>query len=669
MIGSILVGMCGVFAAVTVDFGTETGAVRPLNGVNNQPVRLNGDQQWELHNANVPLMRTHDTFGMWSGKYVDIPNVFPDFDADENDPANYDFAFTDRYLEATAKAGVGIFYRLGVTIENECSIKAYNIRPPKDPAKWARICEHVVRHYNEGWANGYKWNIRYWEIWNEPENPQMWTGTREEYFALYAAAAKHLRACFPEIKIGGYASSGFFAVDARYDWEKTDHIRSFVPFFEAFLAFVKKENLPFDFFSWHLYTDDPARIATHAKYVREKLDAAGFAQTESVLNEWNRIEFGSATDDTYDEMKGPKGASFAAAAMTVMQRSGVDSAMFYDALPTRRYGALFYFPSLRTTPCYEAFAAFGELRKLGTAVKAEADERGLYVAAAKSADGEGKSVMVVNYPGDGKTRTVKLDLKGGGARYSVSRIDADHPKLVAAGEVSADGALEIPPYGLVMLQPMGRLVGVTDHGPALAETALFTVTPENGVWDKEYGRTEDPKDLMFTFRLLRHRDGIAVKASVFDDRVVTDDCTPGTLSCPSWDDDNLECFFDGDNDKSRDSRAGDGLKYGGEFTFVANGAAQSDFSGWPKSFGEKWYGTVTKVALPEGGFRLDYDMFFSWECLGKKTPPKDDEKVAFGFNICVHDDDDGHRNDHALYWKGNPEIPYRDESQFGTIEF
>ena len=26
--------------------------------------------------------------------------------------------------------------------------------PPKDYAKWARICEHVVRHYNEGWGWG-----------------------------------------------------------------------------------------------------------------------------------------------------------------------------------------------------------------------------------------------------------------------------------------------------------------------------------------------------------------------------------------------------------------------------------------------------------------------------------------------------------------------------------
>jgi hypothetical protein len=168
--------------------------------------------------------------------------------------------------------------------------------------------------------------------------------------------------------------------------------------------------------------------------------------------------------------------------------------------------------------------------------------------------------------------------------------------------------------------------------------------------------------------VVRYADGIGLKAKVIDDAVVTDDCKAGTITCPSWDDDNLECFFDGDNNKAKDSRSGGELKWGGEFTFVANGAAQSDFSGLPKSFGDKWKGTVSKTAV-NGGYELEYDMWFSWACLGRDKAPAPGEKVEFGFNICIHDDDDGKRNDHALYWKGNPAIPYRDESRFGTIEF
>ena len=201
----------------------------------------------------------------------------------------------------------------------------------------------------------------------------------------------------------------------------------------------------------------------------------------------------------------------------------------------------------------------------------------------------------------------------------------------------------------------------------LFATGTFAVTPENGVWDDEYGRTSDPDDCSFTFRVIRYDDGIGVTAAVIDDRVTTDDCEPGSVSCPGWDDDNVECFFDGDHDGSKDSRSGHGLEYGGEFTLVANGAAQSDFSGQPRGFGRTWKGTASVSPRPEGGFRIDYRLWFSWECIGRRTPPRPDEDVTFGFNICVHDDDDGGRNDRALYWTGNPALPYRDESAFGTV--
>jgi len=212
------------------------------------------------------------------------------------------------------------------------------------------------------------------------------------------------------------------------------------------------------------------------------------------------------------------------------------------------------------------------------------------------------------------------------------------------------------------------LFGERDSGPAeISATQLHTVTPQNGVWDAEYGRTDEAGNCSFSFVVVRYEDGVGVKATVRDDKVVADDCQQGSVSCPSWDDDNLECFFDGDNDKSLDARAGDGLFYGGEYTLVANGASQSDYSGRPRSFGRLWRGSVVRRDLQGGGVALDYDMWFSWRCLGRATPPDPYEDVTFGFNICVHDDDDGGRADRALYWKGNPVMPYRDESRFGTI--
>lgn len=109
-------------------------------------------------------------------------------------------------IGAIQKAGTESYYRLGTSID-WASKKTFSV-PPKDFAKWARICEHIIMHYNEGWADGFRYNLQYWEIWNEPENPpatygkSQWTGTDEEFYAFYEVASKHLKKCFPHLKIG-----------------------------------------------------------------------------------------------------------------------------------------------------------------------------------------------------------------------------------------------------------------------------------------------------------------------------------------------------------------------------------------------------------------------------------------------------------------------------------
>lgn len=415
---------------IRIDFQKNCGAVKPLHGVNNSPMRLNGTQP-EFQAAGIPFVRTHDPAGAWGGThYGDIPNIFPDFDADENDPASYDFAFTDAWLKPLVEAGVKPFYRLGVTIENNWRIKAYNIHPPKDPAKWARICEHVIRHYNEGWANGFHWDLEYWEIWNEPENPPMWTGSMEEFFELYRVTATHLRKCFPDIRIGGYGGCGFYAVTGH---NTSDFYRSFITWFHEFCKLVRREDLPFDFYSWHLYTTDPALIVEHSEYVRNTLDQYGLQKTQSIFNEWNYVDRSSKTP--WDDMKEMPGAAFVAAAFALMQHSSIDSAMYYDALPTRCYCGLFYFPSGRVTPCYYAFKAFNELYKLGTEAEAVSDQAQIYTLAAKSE--KGKAFFVVN--NGTEEQKVPLVLNGtGDAVFRQFRLDADHRELQETGIL--DGA-------------------------------------------------------------------------------------------------------------------------------------------------------------------------------------------------------------------------------------
>lgn len=430
---------------IKVDFSKVTGVIKPLHGINNSPVTY-GDELTELKEAGIPFVRLHDTAGLFGGTYfVDVPNIFPDFDADADDPASYDFAFTDAYLKGVVASGVQIFYRLGVTIENNFRIKSHRIYPPKDFNKWARICAGIVRHYNEGWANGFNYGIEYWEIWNEPENPPMWTGTREQYYELYRVAANYLKQQFPDIKVGGYAGCGFYAINRK---GMDDFYKSFVSYFIDFLAFIKnpKTAAPIDFFSWHLYTTDPHEIVLHANYVDEKLKEYGLEQVENIFNEWNLVDW--SEPEPWDAMKEMPGATFVASAFCLMQKSPIDKAMYYDALPTREYCGLYYFPSQKVTKTYYSFKAYNELYKLGTAVDCSSDEqKGVYVCAAKDAANHG-AILIVNRNAVG----MSMGFEVAGIEFKPRCQILDKSRILQPGEYSENGSISIPPLSVVLLR-------------------------------------------------------------------------------------------------------------------------------------------------------------------------------------------------------------------------
>jgi hypothetical protein len=291
---------------------------------------------------------------------VDVSTIFREFRDDPAEPANYDFAATDDYVAAVIAAGSPVLYRLGESIEH--TPRKYRVHPPADPAKWAEICCRIVRHYNEGWAAGFRHGIRYWEIWNEPENrPAMWTGTDEQFLDLYTATARAIKDRWPELKVGGpsIGDTGRFEGDA------------FQPsaFLSRFLRHCREQRLPLDFFSWHRYAADPSDLARRARAIRQLLDAAGFPDTESHLNEWNflpgedwrpmmREGQGVERERWNAVLRGPQGAAFAAWALVSLQDAPVDMANFYTA-EIQMFG-MFDFNGV-PQPTYHAFRAFSTL--------------------------------------------------------------------------------------------------------------------------------------------------------------------------------------------------------------------------------------------------------------------------------------------------------------------
>ena len=371
---------------VKVNLCKTIGKIKPMHSANNGPVfNIKDYKNGTMHpfNSNLdlyraagfPYARTHDTsfyhrYGL--EHVIDVYYVFPNFEADVNDPASYDFTHTDEYVECSYIAGTKIYYRLGHRIEH--NTKKYGVLPPRDFKKWAEICEHIIRHYTDGWADGYHYDMEFWEIWGEPDlattfsiNNPCWVGTPEQFFEFYHVVATHLKSCFPHLKIGGPSLAG------NPQWA------------DRFLAQLKA---PLDFFSWHHYFSSPERIKEKFNFYRALLDKYGYTDTLSVLAEWNYLRGEKWENDNYlyshRERRLIKGASFEVMALTTGQKSPIDIMMYYDVRPNEFWNGVFNDTVVgETFKGYYPFVMFNELYKLGCEVESST-EGDLYACGAKN---------------------------------------------------------------------------------------------------------------------------------------------------------------------------------------------------------------------------------------------------------------------------------------------
>ena len=440
-----------------VDFSQVTGTFKPMHGIGQPPLIGYTDMLFHyLTRAGIPFSRLHDVGGWMGGNlYVDIPNLFRDFSADVNDPASYDFAITDKVIAGLIKAGCEPYFRLGVTIENFHNIIAYRIFPPADYQKWAEICEHVIRHYNEGWANGFHYNIRYWEIWNEPDDcwktttAAMWKGTPEQYYNLYSTTAIHLKKCFGDaIKVGGYGHCGLYEYAKDTDLtgiDKEETIYDFtINFHHGFFKHLQKTGAPLDFFSWHVYDnchkstrEDFKHIRHHAEYCRKVLDHYGFTHTEHHLNEWNIRTDRFHRDDSV-------ASSRTLAFMLMMQNSSTDVMCFYDGgLGYSPYRCLINPDNGAPYRSYYSFMMFNTLYSLKNQVSCQAEETGIFASAARCGK---KAAIVLSNPSENPL-TLELDLSGFNATDAqFLRID-DENRYTMTGENLMNSQITLPAYG------------------------------------------------------------------------------------------------------------------------------------------------------------------------------------------------------------------------------
>jgi len=245
----------------------------------------------------------------------------------------YNFQYVDALFDALLDIGVRPFVEFGFSpgaLARETNTVFWwgaNGAPPTDLDRWTELIDRLVRHWvgRYGLAEVRRW---YFEVWNEANLWGFWHGTRGEYFELYRATARAVKAVDGQLRVGGPATSNFVP-DARFAGETEDIDSRFIvgdgddidalswqPVWVAeFLDFCHREGLPVDFVSTHPYPTDWAldehgqgqkltrgvdATPTDLALLRQIVTGSRYPDAEIHLTEWSSSS--SPRDHAHDTL-------------------------------------------------------------------------------------------------------------------------------------------------------------------------------------------------------------------------------------------------------------------------------------------------------------------------------------------------------------------------------
>lgn len=112
-----------------------------------------------------------------------------------------------------------------------------NITPPREDAQWAAFIQAFIRYLLHRYGAQ---EVRSWffEVWNEPDLPIFFSGTKADYYRLYGVTARAIKEVDPQLRVGGPATAGSKWIG-------------------SFLAYCSDHRIPVDFVSTHQYAGDP----------------------------------------------------------------------------------------------------------------------------------------------------------------------------------------------------------------------------------------------------------------------------------------------------------------------------------------------------------------------------------------------------------------------------
>ncbi len=304
----------GEVIEIILDLSEITGEMKPLLGVNAGPSPIGDYHNPILTNQyqsiGVRSIRNHDIYRAHS-----MSGFYPDRTCNPETRTCYNFFTSDSSFSKIIEGGFEPYFRIG---------DGYDMVKPPSPQEyenWSDAAVKVISHYREGLWDGFISDMKYVEIWNEPDNIHFWPKphTAEDFFHLYSITAKKIKMAFPDLKVGG---PGF-----TQGAIKTENGRQFV---RSFLAFVKKNNIPLDFISWHMYSNNPDDYEEAGLFFDSLLAEYELENVENHCTEYNTdTKRRKNGESEYALRAGSSGAAILTASWISLQNCGVDQAFVY----------------------------------------------------------------------------------------------------------------------------------------------------------------------------------------------------------------------------------------------------------------------------------------------------------------------------------------------------
>jgi hypothetical protein len=279
--------------------------------------------------------------------------------------------------------------------------------PPADWAEWSKLVSATVRHMN----TDRNLNLRYWEVWNEPNQLGFWKGSFPEYLQLYDSSRRAIRGRQPLAKVGGPALS-------LYDESALDWMLGY-------------ENSQDDggavgFLSWHAYGWSPAELADQVQKARALIARKGSkaGPPELLITELG-VRTGGPGDTSADNRADtPAAAAYLIASIQALEGAGLDKLFVFELRDGPHEGGQFWgrwgilTHDLHPKPIYHVLKAYKALGPtwLPTTVSPARADVGLLAAP----NGRG----ILWHTG---SEPVHVSVNWAGARNSqVTLFDADH---------------------------------------------------------------------------------------------------------------------------------------------------------------------------------------------------------------------------------------------------